>query len=364
MAAAPPQGVGLMTSRSFPVALSKVAQPTGWLLAAVAAVCLLGAESRLADAQPAPATHVLIVTGASGEPRFAAAFYAQAVAFRKAAIERGAIPDSLVILLAEDPTRDPSSIQARSTRENVAAALRTIARRARAGDHVLVFLIGHGSSQDGVSRFNLPGPDLTDKDWNELLRPFAQQTVAVVLAASASGDFVRSLGGPNRIVISATKSAFERNETIFGEHFVAAFTGDGADADKDGQVSLLEAFLYAKREVERSYEQANKLLTEHAVLDDDGDGIASSNPGSPGVKDGHKAGRFYVGVGRVAAALQSDPRATELLAQQRRLQQSIDSLRALRSAMGEEEFQAALEPLLVKLAETNRALRALEVRKP
>lgn len=334
-----------------------------WPLLLLAPFAASRVAAQLPGEQP-PSTHVLIVTGASGEPRFADAFFAQASAFRRAVIENGAVPDSAVIFLAEDPRRAPAVIAGRSVRENVIGALQTIARRARPGDNVLVLLIGHGSWQDGVSRFNLPGPDLTDKEWAELLRPLDRQVVAMVVAASASGEFVKSLSGRNRVVITATKSGFERNETVFAEHFVAAFVGERADSDKDGRVSLLEAFVYAKREVERAYELANKLLTEHAVLDDDGDGVATGSPGIAGSKDGYKASSFFVGPGRVAATLLTDPRAVELIAQQRRVQQSIDSLRALRNTMSETQFQSALEPLLVKLAETTRALRALEPRKP
>ena len=59
--------------------------------------------------------------------------------------------------------------------------------------------------------------------------------------------------------------------TRFGLHFVDAFADDGADADKDSRISMLEAFGYALREVQREYEGDNQLLTEHAVLDDNGD---------------------------------------------------------------------------------------------
>jgi hypothetical protein len=34
-------------------------------------------------------------------------------------------------------------------------------------------------------------------------------------------------------------------------------------------VNLLEAFTYARREVERVFAQDNRIVTEHALLDDD-----------------------------------------------------------------------------------------------
>ena len=53
------------------------------------------------------------------------------------------------------------------------------------------------------------------------------------------------------VVVTATKSPAQRNETQFASHFVAALAGQDADADRDGKVSVLEAFQYAGREVER-----------------------------------------------------------------------------------------------------------------
>ena len=59
---------------------------------------------------------------------------------------------------------------------------------------------------------------------------------------SASGDMLPVVAAPNRVVITATKSSFERNESHFAEFFVDALTKDVADVDKDGRVSLLDAF--------------------------------------------------------------------------------------------------------------------------
>jgi hypothetical protein len=54
----------------------------------------------------------------------------------------------------------------------------------------------------------------------------------------------------------------------------------------------------------------------------------------------------------------------ELLRTQARLQKEIDSLRVVKAAMPEAEYEKALEARLLKLAETTQALRALGVRRP
>jgi hypothetical protein len=190
----------------------------------------------------------------------------------------------------------------------------------------------------------------------------ARGSVIFVNTASASGEFVKALSGKNRVIITATKSAREQNETYFPKHFVDALTGTAGDADKDGRVSMLEAFTYARREVERLFATGNRIASEHPQLDDDGDGVAHGDASEKG-PDGVRARAVYLEpLGGVQTA--SDPRAATLLTERRVLEARIDSLRGRRASMTEEAYQRALEPLMVQLAEKTRELRALEVRKP
>jgi hypothetical protein len=339
-----------------------------WVKGACAVFLLLGGGPQgvpaRATAQSLPQTHVLIVTGVSGEPRFANDFHQHATALRTAATQKFGVADSLITYLAEDPARDPKTIRDKSTRENVARAVEAVRQRSRTGDVVFIVLIGHGASMDNVGRFSLPGPDLSSSEFAKMLEPFADQTVVFVNASSASGDFVKPLSGKKRIIVTATKSGSERNESIFAKHFVAAFTGDGADADKDGRVSVLEAFVYARREVEREYTDGNKLLTEHAVLDDDGDGVGRPDP-SATAADGGRARTVFLGLGAKAAAVAaSDPRAATLIAEKARLDARLDSLRARKANMSDADYQRELEAILLLIAENDRAIKALEGRKP
>lgn len=337
-----------------------------WLcaLSASAVFSVSGGGPQAAFAQAPSRTHVLIITGSSGEPRFAEQFHALAMAFRAVALGRFSIPAGQVAYLAEVTTPDPRAITGRSTREEIGRAIDGIASRAASGDAVFILLIGHGSSDGTTSRFNVPGADVSDADFKAMLARLNAQSVAFINASSASGDFVKTLSARNRAIVTATKSGFERNETVFAQHFVTAYAKDGADADKDGRVSLLEAFTYARREVAREYEGANKLLTEHAMLDDDGDGAGNAEPAERG-PDGVMASRFFLQPAvALSAEAAADPRAAPLLATQARLQAQLDTLRLAKSVMPEAEYQKALEDLLLKVAENAAALRALGVRKP
>lgn len=328
---------------------------------ALSAVGVALSVPRVAEPQSAGQTYLLVVSGVSGEKRFADAFHAWGMAILAAGSTKFGIPSDQLAYLAEDSTRDARRIRGRSTKASVESMLMRMASQAREGDRLVVVLFGHGSAQGTEPRFNLPGPDMTAADFARVLAP-VRSTVVFVNTASASGDFVKVLSGKNRVIITATKSAREQNETYFPQHFVEALTGTTGDADKDGRVSILEAFTYARREVERLFEQGNRIASEHPQLDDDGDGVGHGDASDKG-PDGRRARSVYLEpLGGVQTA--SDPRAAQLLNERRALEARIDSLRGRRASMSEEAYQRALEPLMIELAEKTRALRALEARKP
>lgn len=315
----------------------------------------------LAAAQGAPRTWLLVVTGVSGDPAIGQAFTRMGTQLVDAAHARFGMPDAQVTWLAEDSTRDAKRVRGRATRVNVEATLGRMVAAAGEGDRLAVLLIGHGSMPDAEARFNLVGPDMTAADFARVLAP-AKATVLFANLASASGEFVKPLSGRNRVIIAATKSGREQNATRFPEPFVAALVGGVGDSDKDGRVSALEAFTWARRDVERYFDQAGLLPTEHAILEDDGDGTGHGDAGDAG-PDGPRARTFFLeplGGATVAA----DPRAAKLIEERRAIEARIDALRARRAQMSEADYQAALEPLVLELAEKTRALRTLEAKKP
>lgn len=303
--------------------------------------------------QANPATHVLVVTGLGGQPGYRRDLATWGSSLVSAARSAG-VPVANVIYLSGDSGQGAAA--GRATRERVLGALQDITSRSKAGDVVLVFLAGHGSHEGAESRINLPGPDLTAADLVTALEPLTNRRVVLVNAASASGDYLPALSQSGRVVITATRSPFERNVARFGGYFVAALAGPGADADKDGRVSVLEAFLYARRETGRMYESDNRLLTEHAVLDDNGDKQGSAAPGAEG-SDGALARAIYLG-SQPAQIAADDSLGARLQQQARSLEARINELRGRRASLKQEEYEAQLETLLVELALANEALRA------
>jgi hypothetical protein len=315
--------------------------------------CALGAL--LAREARADQSHLVVVVGLGGEPKYSEAFDLLATSMIQAAEKRLGLAAADIDYYGEkaaDPKRP--AYRGRSTRENVTRALESLAGTARPGDLVFILLIGHGSFQAGESRLSLPGPDMTAADFAPLLARLSAQQVVLVNTASASGDWGKALGAKGRTIVTATKSGMERNETEFPRYFIEAFTGDGADADKDGRVSVLEAFTYAKREVERFYEKSHRLLTEHAVLDDDGLGAPTPDG------DGRLARTLFLGgAGENAAdaSTAADPRLAELRQRRGELERRIGALKARKEQMAEAEYQDELETLLLELAREDEAIR-------
>lgn len=310
-------------------------------------------------------THVLVITGLSGDPAYAEQFHGWATTFIDAVHDRYELPDDNVTYLAEDTELDPAQIDDRSTRENVEEVLAAIGDRAEPNDHVLVLLIGHGSYQNGESRFNLPGRDLTAADYALLLTPLSSQRVSFVNVATASGGFIEALSGEGRTIVTATRSGGQWNETVFGGYFVAAFADGEAESDqnRDGRVSVLEAFEYAVAQVARAYESDGRLQTEHALLDDNGDkeGTREPDPLSASA-DGVLARTLFISAGDGAgvAGLPDDPSLRALYLERLEIQEQIEGLQATRGGTDAARYQAEIEKLMVAIALKSREIRQAE----
>jgi hypothetical protein len=301
--------------------------------------CALGLALALPSAARGQRVHLLAVTGLSGEPAYRLLFESATSALVDSARARWRVADSSSILLAEDLSSTRLYAKGRATRAAIEQAFVTLSRRVAPGDVVLVFLVGHGSGDGAESRVSLPGPDATAADFAGWIAGFTRQTVVFVNAASGSGDFAETLKGPRRVIVTATRTALERNETRFATPFVRALTTDEADADKDGRVSVLEAFTYAKREVARVYETDKRLLTEHAVL-----------------SDSTLARSVSFGAPRSTT---TDPRAATLVAERSDLEAQVATLRGRKDKMTAAAYDAELERLLVQVAQKTQAIRAL-----
>lgn len=301
----------------------------------------------------APAAHaadryVVIVSGANGEAQYAERYEAWRQTLVKTLVDGMAVDPSHVDVLF-----DGADDAHQATAANVKRVLDGLRARMRADDVAMVVLMGHGTFDGLEAKFNLVGPDLTSSQWAALLKPLAGH-VAIVDTTAASFPFLEQLSGPKRIVITATDSAAQRFDTVFPEYFAGAFGDEAADLDKNGRVSVWEAFLNASLSVRRYYEQHGQLATERALLDDNGDG-QGREAGGDGT-DGAEASRFYFDPNR-ADAPATDEQLLMLLQKREALQADADDLKQRKVLMTPDEYDKEFERLMIELARTSREIK-------
>jgi hypothetical protein len=290
--------------------------------------------------------HVLIINGPGGEATYTHQFEQWTEQLRSSLAEKFGFDRRNIRVLSEKG-------DAPATAEEVKKTFATLKSELDANNVLFVFLIGHGSFDGKEAKFNLVGPDLSASEYNVLLSSLPSRRVVVFNMASASGEFIKSLAAKGRIVITATRNGQETNATRFAGFFILALNAADADTDQDGHTSVLEAFVYANRLTEDFYKRAGRLASEHALLDDNGDGV------------GHD--KLEAGEGLLARATYLDSLSVDeaaataatgrLLKERTRLEGEIEQLIARKANMPETEYEATLERLFIELAKVNRSIK-------
>jgi hypothetical protein len=294
--------------------------------------------------------YAVVVTGASGGDDYARKYDTLRVSFVSTLKEKFGFDPSHLAVLADHE----SAGVLLATRANVQHVLSDLRQRMTKDDLLFVLLIGHGTSANGEdAKFNLVGPDLSASEWSDLVKPIPGRLVFVD-TSGASFPFMQKLAGRGRVVLTATDSAAQQFETVFPEFFIKAFEDPAADLDKDGRVSLWEAFSYASAGVRQWFDQHGQLPTERPLLDDDGDGVGreAQNPGS----DGALARAVYLEPD-AASAVEGGATLTALQKAKADLERRIEELKARKSAMAPDAYDAELERLLLELARVSQQIR-------
>ena len=223
-----------------------------------------------------------------------------------------------------------------------------------AGPLWLVF-VGHGSFDGKESWFNLRGPDVSGGELAAWLKPFKRPIVVIDTAAS-SGPLINKLSATNRVIVTATRSGNEQNFARFGQYFAEALTDPQADLDQDGQISVLEAFLFSSRKAAEFYKTQGRLVTEHALIDDNGDSLGTPADWFRGVRATKRAKDGAALDGLLAQQLRLVPSpaeralTAEQLAQRDALEKAVLLHRERKGEMPEADYYRELEALLLKLA--------------
>lgn len=301
-------------------------------------------------ASPAAAAdrYVLLVSGASGGEPYAARYDGWRTSLATTVRERLQVAPDHFYQLAEKPG---NGIEV-ADRTHIRQAFGELREKMKSDDLLVVVLIGHGTFDGVEAKFNLVGPDLDGAEWAKLVDAVPGPVVFVNTTA-ASFPFLRKLTARGRIVVTATDSTAQRYETIFPEFFIKALDDPAADADKDGHVSIWEAFQYAGAAVRRWYGQHGQLATERPLLDDNGDGVGTEAD-TPGA-DGALARSTYFDAGSTGDA--TDSTLDLLKKKQADLLAQVNALKAQKTSMPADQYGSQLETLLVELARVSQQIR-------
>lgn len=286
---------------------------------------------------------VIVAVGAAGEADFGKEFEKWAEVWKEASDQAGAKQ----VAVGLDPTNATTDL--------------TFLKQAIAGEptnsaaELWLVLIGHGTFDGKEAKFNLRGPDLSASELAEWLKPF-RRPVLIINCASSSSPFLNKLSAPGRVIVTATRSGSEENYARFGQYIATTIFDPIADLDKDGQTSLLEAFVMASRRVAEFYEAEGRLATEHALLDDNGDGLgtpadffrgvrAVKKPAGGGSADGLRAHQIHL-----VRSEQEQKMPPDLRARRNELELALARLRELKGGLHPDEYYRRLENLMIELA--------------
>ena len=307
-----------------------------WL--AVGALWLIATSGGWAEEK----TSVIIVAGAGGEVEYSALFAKWAGDWKQACETAGAEPRTIGL----DEKVGQSLDQLR-------AALRDEPKEG--ATELWIVLLGHGSTDGADAKFNLTGDDLSASEFAAMLTPFHRPLV-LINCFSSSGGFLAPLAAPGRIVVTATRSGSERNYSHFGKYLAEAIGDAAADLDKDGQTSVLEAWLTAAQRVATFYKDEGRIATEHSLLDDNGDAkgtpadffrgvraVKKAKDGTP--PDGQRAHQVHLLRNSEERALSAETRA-----ERDALEIELAKLRESKTSKPEDTYYRELEALLLRLA--------------
>ena len=304
----------------------------------------LGAAAHAAPADTNSRPTVIVVVGAPGESTFGDQFTVWAKQWQQAAQKAGA--QSFILGLdTNSPAADREALEKKLADEPKESQ-----------EELWLVLIGHGTFDGREAKFNLRGPDLTSSNLSAWLKPF-KRPLAIIDASSSSAPFLKDLSAPGRVLITATRSGSEQNFARLGQYLAEAIADPAADLDKDGQTSLLEAWLTAARRTAEFYQTEGRLATEHSLLDDNGDGLGTPSDWFRGVRavkkakegaalDGLRANQLHL-----VRSLSEEQMPAAQRARRDELEREVAALRDRKSQMGEDEYYAKLETLLVEMAE-------------
>lgn len=322
-------------------------------------------EAAATDASPVTPEqrqHLILVIGAPGTEEYAQAFATWADRWEGAARNAAAEVTLIGSAIQTDPpvaADQPSATDLQQLFDGIA-----FAGKAKTTEPLWIVFIGHGTFDGRTASWNLRGPDISAEQLATACEK-VERPIAIIACASGTAPFLNSLSAANRVVITATKDGNQIQYSRFGDAMSLAISTLDADINRDGQTSLLEAWLFASRRTGEFYRTEGRLATEHSLLDDNGDAKGTrgelyegdhigANVESPEQVDGQLSSRWHFVRSEEERQLTPDQRQTRDA-----LEDQILELRRRKDSLDETEYLQQLEALLLPLAKLYEAAEVL-----
>ena len=295
--------------------------------------------------------YALVVSGASGSEKFAESQKTWVSSLQSTLQKHLGFAADHIIVLSEGAGESDIA-----NRANVTRTLTALKPKLTADDTLLVVLLGHGTYDGTAAKFNLVGPDMESREWKASLDGIAARLV-FVNTTSSSFEFVQALSGKNRIVIAATDSSAQKYATVFPQYFIEALTDQAkADNDKNGRLSVWEAFTYASQAVKQSFEQKGTLVTERSIIDDNGDGVGKEATATAAGGDGVLARTTFLDA--APAATSANAAVAALDKRRIAIEVEIEQLKARKGEMPAGQYEEEFERLAIELAKISAQIRS------
>jgi hypothetical protein len=210
----------------------------------------------------------------------------------QAMLDEYGYPEQAVYRLCEfGPSKGPG-VDGTSTYESYKRIFEHLAKILQKDDHLFIFLVGHGSPAGNDFVHPLVKGQLTATEFKRWLDAIPTSNITVVMNPCFSGGFLPKLSAPGRVICTSTNDR-ETNSVGWAESMADALRpGSQADVNKDGKVSIKEAYNVGLENTLRHYGQN---LREHPLLDDNGDSVGHMGKEPVVDGDGKLAAERFLG---------------------------------------------------------------------
>ncbi len=139
----------------------------------------------------------------------------------------------------------------RATREELEKNVAALRTKLQPNDALWVIVVGHSHYDGKHSWLNLPEPDIQQTDFAKLFADLTAREQVFFITTPTSGYYIKPLSAKGRIVISATETDWEANETEFSHELARVLTAPPEakefDIDEDGTISLFDLYRRVQR---------------------------------------------------------------------------------------------------------------------